>query len=161
MIATVPSVQTSFAADHDRLDELFVQFQKTKRLDYAKAKEFFKQFKFGLQRHIVWEESILFPIFEKKTGMFRTGPTEVMRQEHRRIGEFLEAIHKKVQQQDPNSDVEERALLDALSAHNQKEETVLYPTLDRLTNDDERTEAFMAMEKVPEEAYKMCCGKKQ
>jgi regulator of cell morphogenesis and NO signaling len=161
MIATVPSVQTSFAADHDRLDELFIQFQKTKRLDCAKARELFKEFKFGLQRHIVWEESILFPLFEKKTGMYQTGPTEVMRQEHRRIGELLEAIHKKVQQKDPNSDVEEQALLDALSNHNQKEEAVLYPTLDRLTNDEERTEAFTAMEKVPEEAYRTCCGKKQ
>jgi iron-sulfur cluster repair protein YtfE (RIC family) len=161
MIATAPSVQTSFATDHDRLDELFVQFQNTKRSDYAKAKEFFKQFKFGLQRHIVWEESILFPLFEKKTGMFETGPTQVMRYEHRRIGALLEAIHKKVQQQDPNSDSEERALLEALSAHNQKEETVLYPTLDRLTKDVERAEAFTAMEKVPEEAYKVCCGKHQ
>ena len=161
MTATSPSVRASFAADHDRLDELFVQFQKTKRSDYAKAKEFFKQFKFGLQRHIVWEESILFPLFEKKTGMYETGPTEVMRREHRRIGELLEAIHKKVQQQDPDSDFAERALLEALAAHNQKEEMVLYPTFDRLTSEDERAEAFRAMEKVPEEAYKVCCGKKQ
>src|SRR5262249_489017 len=161
MIETVPSVQTTFAADHDRLDELFVQFQKTKRADYAKAKEFFKQFKFGLQRHIVWEESILFPLFEQKTGMYGTGPTEVMRQEHRRIGELLEAIHKKVQQQDPNSDAEEQALLEALSVHNQKEEMVLYPTLDRVTSDEDRTEAFTAMENVPEEAYKTCCGNHQ
>ena len=161
MIATASSVQTSFAADHDRLDELFVQFQKIKRSDYAKAKEFFKQFKFGLQRHIVWEENILFPLFESKTGLFRTGPTEVMRQEHRRIGELLEAIHQKVQRQDPDSDAEERALLAALSEHNQKEEVVLYPALDRLTTEEARTEAFTAMEHVPEEAYMVCCGKKQ
>ena len=161
MIATLPNVQTSFAADHDRLDELFVQFQKIKRSDYAKAREFFKQFKFGLQRHIVWEESILFPLFEKKTGLFQTGPTEVMRQEHRHVGELLEAVHQKVQQQDPNSDTEERALLEALAVHNQKEERVLYPMLDRLTSEEERAEAFEAMERVPEDAYKVCCGKKQ
>jgi iron-sulfur cluster repair protein YtfE (RIC family) len=159
MIATPSNVQTSFADDHDRLDELFVQFQKTKRSDYARAKEFFKEFKFGLQRHIVWEESILFPLFEKKTGMYHTGPTEVMRQEHRRIGALLEAIHKKVQKQDPESDAEEKALLEALLAHNQKEEQVLYPAIDRLTTDEDKNEAFAAMEKVPEEAYKTCCGK--
>lgn len=160
MTATVESVQTSFAADHDRLDDLFVQFQTSKRTDYGRAREFFKDFKFGLQRHIVWEESILFPLFENKTGMYHTGPTEVMRQEHRRIGDLLEAIHKKVQQGDPNSDAEERALLEALSAHNQKEEAVLYPTIDRLTTDAERGQAFVAMEKVREQAYKTCCGKK-
>jgi iron-sulfur cluster repair protein YtfE (RIC family) len=159
MIATPSSVQTSFADDHDRLDELFVQFQKTKRSDYARAKEFFKEFKFGLQRHIVWEESILFPLFEKKTGMYHTGPTEIMRQEHRRIGTLLEAIHKKVQQQDPESDAEEKALLEALLAHNQKEEQVLYAAIDRLTTDEDKNEAFAAMEKVPEEAYKTCCGR--
>ena len=27
-----------------------------------------KEFKIGLQRHIVWEESVLFPRFEHKTG---------------------------------------------------------------------------------------------
>jgi iron-sulfur cluster repair protein YtfE (RIC family) len=159
MLATQMTVKSSFASDHDRLDDLFVQFQKTKGTDYSRAKEFFKEFKFGLQRHIVWEESILFPLFEKKTGMYHTGPTEVMRQEHRRIGELLEAIHQKVKQQDPNSDQEEQALLVALSAHNQKEEMVLYPAIDRLTSDEEKTEAFAAMEKVPEEAYKVCCGK--
>jgi iron-sulfur cluster repair protein YtfE (RIC family) len=161
MIATAPSVQTSFAADHDRLDELFAQFQKTKRLDFARARELFKEFKFGLQRHIVWEESILFPLFEKKTGLCQTGPTEVMRREHRRIGELLEAIHVKVQQQDPNCDAEEQALREALSVHNRKEELVLYPALDRCTSEAEKTEAFAAMEKVPEEAYKVCCGKRQ
>jgi iron-sulfur cluster repair protein YtfE (RIC family) len=159
MLATQVTVKSSFAADHDRLDDLFVQFQKTKRTDYSRAKEFFKEFKFGLQRHIVWEESILFPLFEMKTGMYHTGPTEVMRQEHRRIGELLEAIHQKVKQQDPNSDQDELALLAALAAHNEKEETILYPAIDRLTSDEEKSEAFAAMEKVPEEAYKICCGK--
>jgi iron-sulfur cluster repair protein YtfE (RIC family) len=158
MLAT-QTVKSSFAEDHDRLDNLFVQFQKTKRTDYSRAKVFFKEFKFGLQRHIVWEEKVLFPLFEKKTGMYHTGPTQVMRQEHRRIGELLEAIHQKVKQQDPNSDKEELALIVALSAHNEKEETILYPAIDRLTSDEEKAEAFAAMEKVPEEAYKVCCGK--
>src|SRR6516165_10005127 len=107
---TVPSVQTAFAADHDRLDGLLVNFQTWKRSNFEQAKEFFKEFKFGLQRHIVWEETILFPLFEQKTGMVGYGPTEVMRAEHRQIGEHLEAVHWKVQRQDPDSDPEEKAL---------------------------------------------------
>ena len=93
MVTTQRSVQETFAADHDRLDGLFAAFQTTKRSDYLRAREFFKEFKFGLQRHIVWEENILFPEFERKTGMVNTGPTEVMRQEHRLIRDRLEAIH--------------------------------------------------------------------
>ena len=72
-------VSEFFGQDHDRLDELFKTFQKFKRSDFAKAKEAFKEFKFGLQRHIVWEEDILFPLWEEKTGVSDGGPTFVMR----------------------------------------------------------------------------------
>jgi iron-sulfur cluster repair protein YtfE (RIC family) len=157
MIAT-KTIQDAFAADHDRLDQCLQKFQAMKRSDFAGAKQFFKEFKFGLQRHIIWEEQILFPRFEAKTGMHGTGPTEVMRQEHRRIGALLEAIHEKVRRGDPDSDAEERDLIAVLSAHNEKEEGVLYPALDRFLSDAERAEAFEAMEKLPEEAYKQCCG---
>lgn len=158
MIAT-QSIQAAFAADHDRLDELFVNFRKWKRTDYPKAKEFFKDFKFGLQRHIVWEESILFPQFEHKTGMVKHGPTEVMRMEHRKIADRLEEVHQFVQKQDPNRDHEEELLLEALLEHNQKEEHVLYPALDRLLGDEEKADVFAEMEQLPESACKVCCGR--
>jgi iron-sulfur cluster repair protein YtfE (RIC family) len=150
------NIKTYFENDHDRLDELFKNFQKLKRADYPKAKEFFKEFKFCLQRHIIWEEDILFPLFEQKTGITR-GPTQVMRIEHSQIGEYLEAIHKKVQKQDPNSDEEEQNLLSVLFAHNQKEEHILYPTIDDLMNDAERATVFTTMSVIPEERYKVCC----
>jgi hypothetical protein len=86
MTATLQSIRTYFAEDHDRLDGLFASFRERKRFNYAEARLFFREFKFGLQRHIVWEEQILFPLFEQKTGMVHNGPTEVMRQEHRLIG---------------------------------------------------------------------------
>lgn len=159
MLTTMPGIQTAFAADHDRLDKLFSHFLAWKWTDMPRAREAFKEFKVGLQRHIVWEEQILFPRFEEKTGITEGGPTAVMRAEHQRIGEILEAIHQKVQRQDPNSDAEEGRLLETLGAHNEKEEMVLYPALDRLLSDDEKTEVFEAMERVPEEAYGRCCGR--
>ncbi len=60
------TISQFFEQDHDRLDELFKTFQQLKRSDFAKAKEAFKEFKFGLQRHIVWEEDQLFPLWEEK-----------------------------------------------------------------------------------------------
>lgn len=42
------TISTFYEQDHDRLDELFKTFQKFKRSDFAKAKEAFKEFKFGL-----------------------------------------------------------------------------------------------------------------
>jgi iron-sulfur cluster repair protein YtfE (RIC family) len=46
--------------------------------------------------NLIWEENILFPLFEAKAGMRGSGPTAVMRAEHRRIGDCLEAIYQKV-----------------------------------------------------------------
>lgn len=152
------SITGYYEADHDRLDGLFKTFQELKRTDFPKAKQAFVNFKFGLQRHIVWEEEILFPAFEGKTGMKNAGPTEVMRLEHRQIGAALEAIHQKVKHQDPECDREEEALLSLLSSHNMKEENILYPTIDRLLSMGEVGEIFNKMEAVPEERYATCCG---
>jgi iron-sulfur cluster repair protein YtfE (RIC family) len=152
------TISAYYEQDHDRLDELFKTFQRLKRSDFAKAKEAFKEFRFGLQRHIVWEEDVLFPLWEERTGMSEGGPTFVMRHEHRQIGQQLEAVHQKVADQDPDSDQEERALLDLLGSHNMKEERVLYPAIDQLTSVEERETVFQNMKSIPEERYKLCCG---
>lgn len=154
---TEQTITEYYQKDHARLDELFINFQMYKRKDFQKAKDYFKQFKFGLQRHIVWEEDVLFPYFEKKTGMSNAGPTQVMRTDHKQIGEYLESIHKKVQKDDLNSDIEEQNLLSALSHHNLKEEKILYPSIDGLANENEKKEIFKAMDNIPEERYKQCC----
>jgi regulator of cell morphogenesis and NO signaling len=152
------TIATYYETDHDRLDELFKNFQHHKRTDFAKAKQYFKEFKFGLQRHIVWEEEILFPLFEKKTGIGRSGPTEVMRVEHRMIGAYLEAIHEKVKTQNLESDNDEKLLLGTLFSHNQKEEYILYPAIDSAIVENERDGVFAEMQALPEERYKVCCA---
>jgi iron-sulfur cluster repair protein YtfE (RIC family) len=151
-------VQAAFAEDHDRLDQLLETYRRLKRVDFARAREAFKEFKTGLQRHILWEERILFPLFEEKTGLRDQGPTVVMRAEHREIGRCLEALHDKVRARDAASEREEELLVRALFLHNEKEENVLYPALDRLLTDEERAAVFRQMEELPEEAYRTCCG---
>ena len=152
------TISAFYEQDHDRLDELFKTFQKMKGSDFSMAKEAFKAFKFGLQHHIVWEEDVIFPLWEEKTGMSEGGPTFVMRAEHRQIGQQLEAIHDKVAEQNPDSDQEEQALLDLLGTHNMKEERVLYPAIDQLTSAEEREAVLRNMKNIPEERYKLCCG---
>jgi regulator of cell morphogenesis and NO signaling len=152
------TISKFFEQDHDRLDELFKTFQQLKRSDFPKAKEAFKGFKVGLQRHIVWEEDLLFALWEQKTGMSDSGPTPVMRNEHRQIGQQLEAIHQKVVDQNPDSDQEEQALLDLLGSHNRKEERALYPAIDKVTSPEERKTVFREMKNIPEDRYKLCCG---
>jgi iron-sulfur cluster repair protein YtfE (RIC family) len=144
--------------DHDRLDGLVTEFQSTKGSDFGKAKHFFSEFKRGLQRHIVWEEEILFPVFEEQTGMQDSGPTAVMRMEHRQIKDFLEQIHDRIAKGETNTDEFERGLLAVLSAHNKKEETILYPWIDQSLSDQEAEETLARMREVPEEQYHHCCG---
>src|SRR5262245_55160515 len=153
------SIIDYFEKDHNRLDGLFENFHEWKLKDYARAREYFVAFKFGLQRHIVWEEDILFPIFEEATGLVNQGPTYVMRYDHRIIGEKLEAIHKKVQMKDPNSDVEEKELLSILTLHNEKEEQILYPAIQAIVDKAGNIqEVFKKMREIPEERYQKCCG---
>ena len=138
------SITQYFELDHDRLDALFEHFQHLKKTATPKAEGNFWEFKSGLESHIAWEEDILFPRFEEKTGMRGTGPTEVMRMEHRQIKQLLEAIRWRLQQATV-SDLEEAALLEILHAHNQKEEHILYPAIDGLLTDQDRLEVFARM----------------
>ncbi len=151
-------VQSFFADDHERLDQLLATYGRLKRVDFDRAKEAFRQFKVGLQQHILREEGVLFPLFEEKTGMRDHGPTVVMRAEHRQIARRLEAIDGKVRRRDVESDQEEEALVEILSAHNFKEENILYPAIDRLLKDEEKAAAFRRMEELPAEAHQACCG---
>lgn len=152
------TISSMFDEDHDRLDELFKSFHRLKRTDPAKAQQAFEDFKTGLQRHMVWEEDVLFPLWEKKTGMTEGGPTFVMRQEHREIGESLDAIDRKMQAKNPESDQEEQTFVDMLERHNMTEEEVLYSAIDRATSEDEREAVFQDMNKIPESRYKGWCG---
>lgn len=134
------------AADHRRLDSIFLKFRNMKTSDIDKAKRLFQDFMQGLQRHIVWEEKILFPVFEEKTGMRDGGPVFVMRMEHRHIREYLEQIHRKISAEDMQDiDAQEDGLFAVLSGHNHKEENMLYPCIDRETNEQERKDIISRM----------------
>ncbi|MDH4082260.1 MAG: hemerythrin domain-containing protein [Nitrospira sp.] len=147
-----------YEKDHDQLDEWFKTFQTSKRSDFAKAKEAFKKFKVGLQRHILWEEELLFPMWEEKTGMVEDGPTPMMRHEHSQIKQLLDAIHQKVEGQNLDTDQDEQALLQLLGSHNRKEERALYPAIDNVISADERVKVFSDMNTIPEDRYNACCS---
>lgn len=152
------TIAAYYKQDHNRLDELFKIFQASKHSDFAKAKGAFKEFRVGLQRHILWEEELLFPMWEKKTGMIEEGPTPMMRFEHGQIKQLLDAIHQKVERQNLDTDQDEQALVNLLSSHNRKEERALYPAIDNVTNSDERVTIFSNMNSIPEDRYNACCN---
>jgi iron-sulfur cluster repair protein YtfE (RIC family) len=160
-MSEVPSIETTFSLDHDRLDGLFANYQKWKAADFAMARDYFKEFRTSLNRHIVWEENLLFPLFEEKTGLSHTGPTEVLRKEHQQIKHLLDTFHDKIKVKDLPTEEEEHQLLKALAVHNQKEEAILYPLLDHHMTEDQKQMVFTLMENLPEETCRACCGHPQ
>ncbi len=143
--------------DHDRLDDLFKEFKNVKDTDKNRARSLFLEFKIGLQKHIVWEEEILFPLFENKTRMHDTGPTAVMRIEHRKIKDFLERIHKNLGEIIKTDDLED-GLIETLTEHNNKEEDILYPWIDESVDEEEKESAFTKMKNLSPEKYNKCCN---
>jgi len=152
------TISAYYEEDHDRLDALFLDFQRLKRQDVGAARSSFVAFRSGLLTHIAWEEEILFPLFESKTGMSHSGPTFVMRAEHQQIKSLLEAIHKKVAEGNPDSDGDESMLLSVLGMHNTKEENILYPAIDRSVSDEDRGAVFRKMREMPADATPCCAG---
>ncbi|MCL4384590.1 hemerythrin domain-containing protein [Patescibacteria group bacterium] len=142
--------------DHDRLDKIYQEFQKVREKDKEEARDLFHEFKTGLQRHIIWEEDILFPLFEEKTEAKENGPTEVMRQEHREIKEVLEKIHDEVRQGTGGQKLD-KELYGILEEHNRKEEMILYPWIDRAISEKEAKEIFVKMKQIAPERYNHCC----
>src|SRR3989338_8628312 len=117
-------MQTIFdfmSKDHDRLDGIFKEFQKASHGMPAEAKKLFSEFSFGLKRHIVWEEEILFPIFEEHAEIKDGGPTEAMRFDHVQIEGFIGEIESKISASHTSTDAEQK-LLSVLTEHNMKEE---------------------------------------
>ncbi len=134
------------SVDHDRLDNKIRMYGTEKLVDIERAENIFLFFKSELERHIIWEEDILFPVFERKTSNKDAGPTSVMRMEHIQIKDHLQKIQRKLHAkkiQDPCE--EEVALFKLLESHNQKEENILYPGIDNLTNEQEKEQMIKQM----------------
>ena len=77
------------------------------------------------------------------------GPTFVMRHEHRRIEEQIQAIDGNITGDNADDAEPEQALLALLAAHNLKEERVLYPAIDQVATPEECGEILMKIQEVP------------
>ena len=155
---TDDTIKFYFQEDHKRLDCLFEEFQAIKACDVDGAREQFESFKRGLEQHIAWEEDILFPLFESKTGMGNSGSTQMMRFEHKQLKTLLKSLQEKMQQEKPGDDDQEAALIELLAQHNHKEENILYPMIDGSVADGERQEVFKKIKASSETGAGGCCG---
>lgn len=67
--------------------------------------------------------------------MRNSGPTAVMRIEHQQIKQYLQIILETIGEHDPGESV--NALINLLTAHNKKEENILYPWMDQTLSEVE------------------------
>lgn len=143
------TVAQHYGKDHQRLDDLFHRFQELKRSDPTEAVRLFAEFKAGLERHILWEEEILFPRFDARFGHLPDSPTGVMRWEHQHLRRYVARIEQNLARHDTEAELVQVAFLSLLCSHNRKEEDILYPMLDRLLGEQERDRVFAEMKKTP------------
>ena len=81
--------------------------------------------------HFKKEEDILFPEFERTTGI-TMGPTQVMRVEHAQARELLERMRSALEGRDKKNFLAVAdTLMILLQQHNMKEEQILYPMCDQ------------------------------
>jgi iron-sulfur cluster repair protein YtfE (RIC family) len=141
MMSDFPSVTAYLSWDHDRLDALLAQaFEPVLRGNLAAALPVFEELAEGLLRHIRIEEEILFPVFEQRSGML-SGPTQVMRMEHRVLQRVLNRMRDALVAGDAEAArLGHDDLVEILVAHHVKEEEVLYPLTDRSLPEQERVE---------------------
>jgi hemerythrin-like domain-containing protein len=126
------------AADHRRIDMLIDDLcAMIEDGELERAESCVGDLDAGLRRHIRIEEEILFPIFESTVRL--TGPTLVMRVEHRKIESWLDELKDALAEGNrPHASTAMAELVQVLEEHNRKEEAVVYPRIDGALSPDER-----------------------
>lgn len=119
-----------FENDHHEIDVLL---EKVDFTDVPAAAAGLAEFDRRLERHIVWEEDVLFPAAARAMPALAQGPIAVMRVEHRTIRDLKSAAREALARGDgPSAKARVEEMLAVLGPHNRKEEQILYPMCDRL-----------------------------
>ncbi|MCF8197221.1 MAG: hemerythrin domain-containing protein [Sulfuritalea sp.] len=116
---------------HKHCDEIFASAEEAcANGDWTEGDEAFARLFNQLETHFTSEEEVLFPAFESETGM-TSGPTEVMRGEHRQMRDLLAQMKDALAARDSDAfGGAAETLLILMQQHNMKEENILYPMCD-------------------------------
>lgn len=133
-------------ADHARLDAIADRMCESVRVDPMRAVVLAHLFSFGMRRHVTAEEAILFPACQARLG----GPPQymkVLQHEHRatllytdRLLFCAERVRSRSDRDEATEDLlrTRRALGGVIAEHNEKEERLVFPLLDRTMREAER-----------------------
>jgi len=119
-------------ADHRSCDDQMLAVEQAVNSgDWEAARSNFGRFQKTTIAHFAAEETLLFPLFEQRTGMYR-GPTQVMRGEHLQIRQLLTTAEAALDAADSDEYLgSAETLLIMIQQHNVKEENILYPMCDQ------------------------------
>lgn len=146
------TIKSTLEADHARCDALFAEAESAVASgDWQQAGTALDVFDAALNRHLAMEEEVLFPAFEQATGNV-SGPTAVMRSEHRQLRDIVADARRALQQRSSDdffAAVETMQIM--MGQHNLKEEGILYPMADRFlkASAEQLIEAMHALPEAP------------
>ncbi|MDE2038450.1 MAG: hemerythrin domain-containing protein [Elusimicrobia bacterium] len=124
-----------FEKDHREIDALL------EAVDYRRPQESyetFHEFHMRLERHIHWEEGVLFPAVAQRAPHLEMGPIRVMLSEHEQIRLHKSAALRALKLgEGAGAQYAARTMLSVLADHNAKEERILYPACDSCFSDAE------------------------
>lgn len=150
--AVFPSFRiTSLIIDnHLKAEKLLGEFQALKEKDFPAAKKLFLKIKADLEKHMATEENVLFPLFENRNTFQGSGPASSLRNEHEQIRSLLNDLkallmRRKTKKDERQEKLLENRLLKILKAHEDKEEEVFYPWLDKVLPEVEKEMAIAQM----------------
>lgn len=146
-----PSSFLALLETHEHLNELFLLHQEALLAqDIPLAAELLKQVSEGQREHIRVEEEILLPVYAR-AGKIPGGDPKFYINEHRKMIRILDHFEEMLPRlMDEGPGTMRRRVIELfdegywfkrlLEHHDEREESILYPVLDRVTTEEERRE---------------------
>lgn len=125
------ALSAQLARHHVQCDERFAEAEAAAADEkWDEAGRTFAAFRSAIEAHFGTEEDVVFPAFERATGMVE-GPTQVMRTEHRQMRGLMGQMQSALTARDAAGfGGAADTLLILMQQHNLKEENILYPMCD-------------------------------
>jgi len=120
--------------DHQKLENLFKRILLVSETKHSDFLDIFTQFKQILQKHFIWEEKFLFPLFEKRTGLSGVDTIFVLRNEHHQMNKMFIAKIENMLSDNRQNEIQPlmTGLEEMLTMHRKMETDIFYPWFDEI-----------------------------
>ncbi len=128
------SITERLKTNHKFCDDKFHAFESAvENKHWEQSQTCWNQFVDAFENHIIFEEQILFPAFEKAANLSPdNGPTAVMRMEHKQFKESIKNIESLILAEDNDGLLDfADELMTQIQQHSMKEESIIYPLCDQ------------------------------